>query len=219
MVLISLEHGLCPVKHAVLPLRQTAGNIPAGFHFAQFLPRTMTFQIGLIHHIDAVPIAHVIPGRLIGIMASTHSIDVIPAERSHCLFHVFRPNGTACTGIPLMAVNTPDDQTLAVKKHDALFHFKAAEPDFIRNDLHDFPNGVAECQSNMIQLWCFMAPRLYLFESELRATEELPVLLQFQHAVKQPADMAMNAASLRFSTKLQPYVQRAGGVVFQQARL
>ena len=58
--------------------------------------------------------------------------------------------------------------------------------------------------TNMIQLWCFMAPRLYLFESELRATEELPVLLQFQHAVKQPADMAMNAASLRFSTKLQP---------------
>ena len=120
MVFIPLKHGHCPVKHAVLPLREASGNVPAWFNFPQLLPGTVAFQVRLVHHVDAALVAHMIPRCLIGVMAGADSIDMIAAEGLHGPLHILHADGTACAWIPFVTVDPVNHQPLTVEEHDSV---------------------------------------------------------------------------------------------------
>ena len=88
MVLVPLEHGPGPVHHTRPPLRQAPRHIPAGVNPARLLPGAVALQIGLVHHIDAVFVAQMIPSCLVGIVAGADRIDVVPAEGVYGGLHV-----------------------------------------------------------------------------------------------------------------------------------
>ena len=74
----------------------------------------MAFKVGLVYHIDAVFIAEVIPPALVGVVAGTHSVDVVALKDGHRSVHIALVNGAALLGIPLMAVDTVEDDAAAV---------------------------------------------------------------------------------------------------------
>ena len=61
MVLIPLQHGLCAVHHALLPLRKASRHVPGRLTGPHLLPGAMTLQIRLVDQIDPVFITELIP--------------------------------------------------------------------------------------------------------------------------------------------------------------
>ena len=115
MVFIPLYHRCCAVYHTGLPLRTAARHVSrTGRAYRMLRPGTVALQICLVHHTDAVFIAELIPQALIRIMAGTDRIDVVACEDIDILFHIFPRHGTAAACIPLMAVDTVDDEALPI---------------------------------------------------------------------------------------------------------
>ena len=114
VVFVALKHAARAIDHAVPPFRQAAGDIPAWLHHAQLLPAAVAFKVRLVNHIDAVFIAEVIPPALVGVVAGTHSVDVVALKDGHRSVHIALINGAALLGIPLMAVDTVEDDAAAV---------------------------------------------------------------------------------------------------------
>ena len=114
VVFVALKHAARAIDHAVPPFGQAAGDIPARLHHAQLLPAAVAFKVGLVYHIDAVFIAEVIPPALVGVVAGTHSVDVVALKDGHRGVHITLVNGAALLGIPLMAVDTVEDDAAAV---------------------------------------------------------------------------------------------------------
>ena len=114
MVFVPLQHVSGPVQHAVPPLGQAAGNIPAGFYHTQLLPAAVAFQIGLVHHVDAVFIAQVVPAALVGVMAGAYRINVVAPEGLDGGSHVGFGDSTAPLGVPFVPVDAVEHDALAV---------------------------------------------------------------------------------------------------------
>ena len=114
MVFIPLYHRCCAVYHTGLPVRTIARHVSFRVDDRKLRPRTVALQICLVHHADAVFIAELIPQALIRIMAGTDRIDVVACEDIDILFHIFPRHGTAAACIPLMAVDTVDDEALPI---------------------------------------------------------------------------------------------------------
>ena len=88
MIFIPLKHGFGPVKDAVSPRRETAGDIPAWLDLAQLLPGTMGFQIGFVDQEDAFLVTQMIPGCLVWIVAGADGIDLVAADGVHGSLHI-----------------------------------------------------------------------------------------------------------------------------------
>ena len=129
----------------------------------------------VMQRIDAVLVAQVIPGRLIGVMASADGVDVIAPEGLHGPLHILPADGPACAGIPFVTVDTPDHQTLTVEQHDPVFQFKPPETDAVGNHFQHFPGRCSQSQNRMIEIRRFMAPELDIGEGKFRADMVLPV--------------------------------------------
>src|SRR5699024_6534193 len=127
MVFVPLKHTAGPVHHTVLPFRQTARHVPAGFHSPQLLPAAVAFQIGFVDHVDAVAVTQVVPQALVGIVAGAHGVDVVAAENIHGGVHILGTDGTAFFGVPLVAVYAVEHHPLPVQAHDAVLHLEPAE--------------------------------------------------------------------------------------------
>ena len=114
VVFVALKHAARAIDHAVPPFGQAAGDIPARLHHTQLLPAAVAFKVGFVYHVDAVFIAEVIPPALVGVVAGTHGIDVVALKYGHGSVHIALVNGAALLGIPLMAVDTVEDDAATV---------------------------------------------------------------------------------------------------------
>ena len=135
MIFVSFKHGAGAVHRAVPPLRQAPWDVPAGLRLPQLLPGSVALQICLVHHIDAVPVAQVVPGGLIGVMAGADRIDIVPAEHGHCGLHVLLTDSAAPVRAPLVSVHAVEQQTLSVEQHNPVLQLEAAEANVIGDNL------------------------------------------------------------------------------------
>ena len=216
MVFIPLKHGHCPVKHAVLPLREASGNVPAWFNFPQLLPGTVAFQVRLIHHVDAALVAQMIPRCLIGVMAGADSIDMIAAEGLHGPLHILHADGTACAGIPFVTVDPVNHQPLTVEEHDPVLQFKPPETDVVGDLFQNFPGRIGQGQNRVIEIWRFVAPTLDIGEGKFRAYMVLSVKGQHHSLVHQALNGTVECYIFRFTAEEQTDFQLAGGAVLQK---
>ena len=117
MVLVPLEHGLGPVQHHFPPFGIAARHIPAGLDGIRqcvLLPGAVGFQIGFVHQVDALPVAHMVPFGAVGVVAGTHRVHIVGHDGFHGLFHVGNIDGPALFAVPFMTVDTVDHQPSAV---------------------------------------------------------------------------------------------------------
>ena len=219
MVFIPLKHGYCPVKHTVLPLRETPGNIPAGFNFPQLLPGAVAFQICLVHHVDAVLVAQMIPGCLVGVMAGADGVDVIAPEGLHGPLHILPADGPACAGIPFVAVDPVNYQTLPIQEHDPVLQFKPPETDVIGNCFQHFPGRIGQGQNRVIEIGHFMAPAMDIGEGKFRADMVFSVIAQGYILVHQALYGTVEGYVFCLSAEKQTDFQLAGGVILQKCGL
>ena len=219
VVFVPLEHGFRPVHHAVLPLGQAAGDVPAGFDGSQLLPGAVAFQIGLVHQVDALLIAQVVPGCLVGVVTGADGVDVVPAEGVHGPLHVLYADGPTGARVPLMAVHPPDYQALSVEEHQAVFQFKAAETDVIGNDLQNIPGSGNQGQDCVIEIRCFMTPAMNIGEGKFRAYVVLSVKGQRYILIHQAINGTVDGYIFCVSAEQQTKLQLSCGVILHEGSL
>ena len=215
MVLVPFKHGFRPVKDAGQPLWFVSRQI--AFRIA--LEGAVGFQVGLIDHVDAVPIAHMIPGSLVGVMTGADCVDVIAEENLHGPAHIFFSNGASGVGVPFVAVHAVEHNALPVEKQEPVLDFKPTEADVIGDELHGFAVFIQQSQKNMIEGGRFVAPGLHILEGEHLREEIGSFRMQLQVTVQQPIHLAVNPAIFAFTAELQADFQSACGVVLAKAGL
>lgn len=166
MVLIPLQHGSCPVHHTGLPFRPVSRHIPGRLAPSHLLPGAMAFQIRLIHQIDTVLIAQLIPPRLIRIMAGPHRIDIMLLHKPNIPQHVFFGNGSSPVRIEFMAIDSVKHQTSAVQTHDAVLHLKPSKSHRLPYCLCS-PAILQHSNLQLIQIRLLCTPRLHRLQKLL----------------------------------------------------
>ena len=135
VVLVTLIHGIYTVQHHAQPFRFVVRNdirvISGKFCY---IPGSVRLQIVFCDHVNTIFIAETVDWRCIRIMTGTDCIDVV-LFHDHDVFEQFLTGHmSSCDGAELMAVHTLEYDTFSVQCHNTVFHLKAAESDFLRNN-------------------------------------------------------------------------------------
>ena len=102
-----------PAHHAVFPVDDGLAQV---FRQALVLGGHVgvALDVGLVHHIDAVFVAQVIPVGVVGVMAGAYGIDVVFQHDPDILLHYLFRNGIAVFRVGLMPVHAPEGNGLSV---------------------------------------------------------------------------------------------------------
>ena len=185
MVLVPLEHGLCPIQHTIQPLGQAGGDVPGGINDGVFLPGTVGLHVGFVHHVDSVAVAHVVPFGAVGVMGGAHSVDVVALEGSHGLFHIGKGDGPAGMGVPFVAVDAVEHQPVPVEVEYLVPQFKAAEAGVVGDKFGDLAIFIQNRQLHPVQLGASVIPQTDVVKGKLLADPIGAFFLQLQTAVKE----------------------------------
>ena len=169
-----------PVQNGSLPLWEAPRYIPGWLHHAHFLPRTMGLQVCLRHHVNAVLITEVIPGDLVGVMAGTDCIDMVPFHARHIPGCLFPGDAPPIFCAPLMAVHAIDHQAPAIEANHLILYLNPAEPKGIGHDLHQGAFLAKYTDFQAVEIGIPVIPRGYLAWHPKRAPYmQVPVRLPF----------------------------------------
>ena len=91
------------------------------------ITHTMTLDIRLSRHIDAVFVAEVIPAGIIGIVARTNGIDIQILHDLDILDHAFHRDKITTIGIEFVTVSALNQDRLAVDEQLSTFDFNMTE--------------------------------------------------------------------------------------------
>ena len=159
MILVSLIHGICTVKHHIQPFRFVVRhNISIIFCKLCHIPGTVRFQICLIDHVDSVLVTELIDQRCIRIMTGTDCIDIVLFHDLKVFAKLFFGDMTSAHRAEFMTVDTLEYDTFAVQCHNAVFHFESSESDFLRNHFLKFTGLVIYLHCQIIKLRIFCTP-------------------------------------------------------------
>ena len=105
----------------------------------------VTLDVGLVDEIETIFGTQVIPFRIVGIMATTHGIDICLLHQLDILQHALHRDGTSVMGVVLMAVDTLYLQRHAIDKKLPIAHLHRAEAEGMDERLH-LPALAVECR-------------------------------------------------------------------------
>jgi hypothetical protein len=88
----------------------------------------VAFQVGLIDHVQAVPVAQVEEVRVRRVMAGANGVDVVLLHQEHVAEHVLAGHGAPVVRVVLVAVHAPQFDRLAVDEHPPVLEFHPAKP-------------------------------------------------------------------------------------------
>ena len=91
------------------------------------ITHTMTLDIRLSCHIDAVFVAEVIPAGIIGIVTSAHRVDVQILHDLNILNHAFHRDKITTIGIEFVTVSALNQDRLAVDEQLSVLNFDMTE--------------------------------------------------------------------------------------------
>ena len=159
MILISLIHGVCTVKHHIQPFRFVV-RYNVGIILCKFsnIPGTVGFQVCLIDHIDSVFIAKLIDQGCIRIMAGTDRIDIVLLHRLKVFAKFFFGYVSSAYRTEFMTVNTFEYDTFSIQCHNAVFHLETTESNSLWDHFLKLSCLIINFQCQAIKLWIFCAP-------------------------------------------------------------
>ena len=103
MIFVPFQHRTGSAHHCFMP----PGIVPWQRVVKLFqMPGTMSFQVRLIHHIDAKAVAQFIPVTLIWIVARPHRIEMVPLQKPDIPLHFLFPDCPSFSGRKLMPVHS-----------------------------------------------------------------------------------------------------------------
>ena len=159
VVFVTLVHGIYTIQHHTKPFRFVMRNniCVVSCKFCH-IPGTMRFQIVFRDHIKAVLITEAVDRRGIRIMAGTDGIDVVLLHSHNILDQFLTGYVSSCDGTELVTVHTFEHNTFSVEGHNAVFHFKAAETNFFRNNLLEHSVLIIHFHVKVIKIRFFRTP-------------------------------------------------------------
>ena len=166
MILVSLIHGVCTVKHHIQPFRFVMRH-DIGIVFCKLcdIPGTMRFQICLIDHIDSVFVTELIDQGSIRIMTGTDRIDIVLFHDLKVFAKLFFGDMTSAYRAEFMTVHTLEYDTFAVQCHNSVFHLETTESNFLRNHFLKFTGLIIylHCQIIKLRIFCTPEHRIFYF--------------------------------------------------------
>ncbi len=151
VVLVALVHGIHPVKQQRLPLLPVSRNHALQHMLTARSPRAVCFHIALVDQIQPVLVAELIQPGIIRIMARAYGVDIVALHRNDVLQHLLLVGNPAKTPAKLMPVGALEHDALSVYGHNAVVDRKPPEPDFLRDQLRDFPVRAVHRDRQLIQ--------------------------------------------------------------------
>ena len=122
----------------------------------------MAFNICLVHNVEAELVTHIIENLGIGIVACSDSVDVCLLHQMQVLIISLKRHCPAVVGIKIVAVNTLDDNPLAVHIKNAVFDFNSLEADFYALDGKHL-SARAKSNDELVEIGFFRRPCTDIF--------------------------------------------------------
>ena len=99
--MVSVEHHMTQIalKDGMLPFREAAKPLLV-------ISRLMAFNVRLRTHIDAVPVAEIVPEMMIRIVAGTDRVDIVKLHKLNIANHKIQRNRASVFGICFMTIDT-----------------------------------------------------------------------------------------------------------------
>ena len=132
VVAVSQHHVDVAFHDGLLPLIALADEVTG-------TPQAVTLHVALVHHVEAVCIAEVVPLRRVGVVTGPDSIDVVLFHQDNIADHRLTRDSASAVHVELMPVDTFDGDRLSVHQEERisdLYMAKAAVH-------HECLNGLA----------------------------------------------------------------------------
>lgn len=128
MVLVAQHH-----PAAALHVRLRIGRILRQRAFA--VSHAVRLDVGLVHDIEPVTVAEVVPLRVVRVVACTHRVDIQLLHDAYILDHPLTAHGISLQGIHLVTVGALDQHGLPVHEQLPAANLHRAESDALRDGL------------------------------------------------------------------------------------
>mmetsp|Transcript_50598 Transcript_50598/g.134686 ORF Transcript_50598/g.134686 Transcript_50598/m.134686 type:complete len:414 (+) Transcript_50598:462-1703(+) len=158
MVLVAFAHPgdprhVCGAPRPVVPQRRRA------------IPHTVTLDIGLVNHVQAMLITQIVPQRIVGIVGATNSIEVKLFHESDVLQHRLSIDDVSVVAVMLVTIDTLEGDLLAIDEEPSLSNLHRSETHAKLQALHLGRILVAEGTDERVESRHLGTPRLHMVHS------------------------------------------------------
>ena len=128
----------------------------------------MALQICLVDQIDPVLVTELIPPALVGIVGSSHRVDVVSLYKRDIPEHIFLRHRSAAVYGKFMAVYPLEYEAPAVDAHDSVLHLNGSEARLLHRDLLQSAVRRIELHGQLVEIRYLRAPHPRLRNPGLR---------------------------------------------------
>ncbi|OQC24439.1 MAG: hypothetical protein BWX70_02625 [Verrucomicrobia bacterium ADurb.Bin070] len=157
---------LVALNHAGLAVHRGFAETGVADRVAR-VAEAMCLEVGLVHHVNPVLIAQVIPARVVGIVAGAYGVDVVALHQQDVFHHAAVRHGIAAVGVHLVAVDAADQDRLAVQQDLAAARFDLAEAHALRDGLDDHAARVPQREQQRVERGIFGRPKARRVDGEV----------------------------------------------------
>ena len=119
----------------------------------------MGFKIRLVHNIDAVFVAEVIPAGIVRVVTGPHRVEIELLQKADVGKHVFTGKRFPGNRMVLMAVDAADHHAFSVEKQGVIFDADIAEPHLPFAPVQDIPRRIAQLCRQSVKRRLLRRPR------------------------------------------------------------
>jgi hypothetical protein len=149
VVLVALGHARDPLEH---------GGVPARI-FREAAKVRVSFDVGLVEHVQAEAVADVVEVRVIRVVRRAHRVDVVPLHQHHVGLDRRARHRLAPAGVVIVAVDAFHEHGLPVHEQLVAAHLHPPEPDRERHGIHLVAVRVDQRDRQVVPVRRLRAPR------------------------------------------------------------
>ena len=133
----------------------------------------MRFDVGFVNQVDAIPVAQIVPARVVGVVAGAHGVDVELFHQLNVLDHGLHSDRVARVGIVLVPVHASEQNRHAVDVYLPVFDLDLPEADLAALDFQNVAGRVLQRDQQCVQVGIFIRPLLWIGYSPLQVQRGL----------------------------------------------
>ncbi len=152
VVLVALDHPGDPIQVGGQP-----GRI-VGEAVLRAEAVRVAFDVGLVHHVQAVLVAQGVPLGIVGVVRRPDGVDVVPFHQLDVAHHQGAIDGVPRERAVLVAVHALHQDGLAVDEESAAADLDRPEADARGDNFERAPGSVLQRQERGIEVRCFRRP-------------------------------------------------------------
>ena len=129
----------------------------------------MCLYVDLIHEINSIPVAQLIPSGIVGIMTRSDRIEIQLLQHTDFLLHPFFRDCSSILRMMFMTVNPTHNETLFVyPQHSVLSDCNRSKTDVLAFKIHSFACLIFQCEYQRIQVRRLIRPQKNLLHIDLK---------------------------------------------------